>query len=456
MNHRSRLLDVIDRSLTGPIVSESDFDMKHIYQGIQKVVKKYGIKLDSGNIVNMDDDLADRVWNAAIEFLAGAGVYSKDTGRVIQYTEQEIRNMISLAPSEAVYGEGSDTIFEVSRKPDDNIRPINQGGPVNTPVPNEYFAPITLSYLQEPRVEAHCTVTNMNVRGRDIRSKSQTEILAAWEEVLAFKHIARVAGRPGLSYFGIGISVTDVGQLAAGHLLGPGDSHCFGLISELKADNSILNKLTQIIMLDGICVPYANPIYGGLGGGVEGQTVLLCAEMIALSTVFLATSVGTTPTHPMLFCNTTKEMLLESSVAFQAIARNSHIMTRYTGTQVGGCGTKTLLYELVAGVAMQVRSGISRVAGPRPATGAIAGACSGLEARFQGELIEAFSQVDRQEAERIAQLAYAKYADQLDQKPYGKPFWEVYDSETVTPTAEWLNMYEEVKREVSDWGLRMP
>jgi methylamine--corrinoid protein Co-methyltransferase len=128
-------------------------------------------------------------------------------------------------------------------------------------------------------------------------------------------------------------------------------------------------------------------------------------------------------------------------------------MTRYTHTQVGGCGTKTLLYEIIASCAMIVRSGIARVQGPRPATGAIVGACSGLEARFQGELLDAFSKVDRVEADRIAQLAYDKYEDQLDKKPYGKPFWEVYDVEKVQPTEEWLNIYEEVRQEAIDWGL---
>ena len=36
-------------------------------------------------------------------------------------------------------------------------------------------------------------------------------------------------------------------------------------------------------------VPYANPIYGGLGGGIEGQAVLITAAMIALNVVCMAT-----------------------------------------------------------------------------------------------------------------------------------------------------------------------
>ncbi len=277
--------------------------------------------------------------------------------------------------------------------------------------------------------------------------------LHLWEEVELFRHVAKMAGRPGIGYNGVGISVSDIGQLSAGHLMRPGDSHCYGIISELKTDNSILNKFVHIAMLDGLSTPYANPIYGGLGGGIHTQAILLTAEMIALSAVFQGTTVGTTPTHPVYFASTPKEMLQLTSIAFQAIARNSHIMTRLTQTSVGGPGTKTFLYEIIASSLMLTKSGLARVQGPRGATGAVTGMCSGLEARFQGELLHAAVKIDRSKAEEIAQKAYAKYKDDLDSKPYGKPFWEVYDVKTVQPTKEWLNMYDEVKEEAISWGL---
>jgi len=43
------------------------------------------------------------------------------------------------------------------------------------------------------------------------------------------------------------------------------DMHTFGVISELKINFEILNKLTHSIRMGGIIDPYANPIYGGLG-----------------------------------------------------------------------------------------------------------------------------------------------------------------------------------------------
>ena len=422
MNQKAKIFDVVRRSIEGPIVSEQDFDMKHIYQNLKKIVKKYDIKIESESIINFNDELADRVWNAAIEFLSKSGVYCKDTGRIVQYTEDEIRQSIRMAPDHAVFGEGNDTVHEYARTADDPRPPVNLGGSVNVPCPNEYFVPIMLSYMQEPRVDFHCPTTNLTtINGIELRTRTPLEIFAAYEEVQLFRHVAAMSGRAGMPYNGVGISVSDVGELSASHLMKKTDSHSIGVISELKFDNAIMNKITQCVMLDHQVMPYANPIYGGLGGGLNTQVVLLTAEMIALSIIFMGTTVGTTPTHPNLFCSTTKELLQMTSVAFQAISRNSHIMTRLTHTMVGGLATT--------------------------------GACSGLEARFQGEVLHAAVKISREKAEEIVQKAYALYKDDLDKKPYGKPFWEVYDVKTIQPKQEWLDVYNEVRAEAISWGL---
>lgn len=454
MNHKSRLFDIVERSITGPVISEEDFDLEKVALGIRNIVRKYEIKISGDGIINTDEDLANRVWNAAIEFLAGCGAYSKDTGRIIRFSEKELRYLITLAPAETVYGSGNDAVLEVSRTPDD-IRPcINNGGSVGTPCPNEYFIPVMASYMQEPLVEMHCPTTNTyNISGSEIRTKTPLEIAAAWEQVSLFQHVASMYGRPGIAHHGLGISVSDIGHLSAGHRMQKTDSHCFGIISELKVDNTIMNKLAHFVMMDVTSSPYANPIFGGMGGGLEGQTVLMCAEMIALSTIFLANTCGTSPTHPMHFCTTTKEILQQISVCFHAISRNSTLLTRITQTMVGGPVTKTFLYEIIAATIVAVKAGISQIDGPRGATGAISGACTGLEARFQGEIILAAVKIDREKSEEIVQKAYAKYKNDMVAKPYGKPFWEAYDLQTLKPTAEWQKMYEEVKEEAISWGL---
>ncbi|MCJ7733681.1 MAG: monomethylamine:corrinoid methyltransferase [Anaerolineales bacterium] len=455
MKHTTRLMDIIQRSLTGPLMDEEDFNDKHVTQGLARVIKAYDIHINQDQIINQDDALADRVWEAAVDFLASCGVYCQTTNRLILFSKTEILDILKYAPANAWIGEGTDAVQEVARKIEDPRRPLLMGSSIGTPIEDEYFVPSMISYIQEPEVDVTMAPTLTNIYGYDIRTRSPLEILSSWREVELTLEAMRRAGRPGMGFTGVGSSISDVGQLSSD---GPGglrqtDLHTFGIISELKTNFEILNKLTHIIMRDGIVDPYANPIYGGLGGGMDGQAILITAAMIALNVFFMATCVGTSPTHPFNFNDTGKELLLSSGLSFQALARNSKLMTNLTNTPVGGPGTKTLLYECIALTVMMTVSGGSRILGPRSATGSITGHFSGLEARFTGELLTAASKLSRDKAEEIVQKAYSKYEQDLAQKPYGKHFKDVYDLKTIQPTAEWCQLYDEVKNEAAGWGL---
>lgn len=455
MKHTTRIMNIVQRSLDGPIIEEEDFNNKNVSQGLARVVAKYEIKVDKDRIVNFDDDLADRVWDAALDFLASCGVYCQNTGRVILHSREEIETILKKAPDNVWIGAGTDAIHEVVRGVEDPRRPLLMGSAIGTAIEEEYYIPAAISYIQEPEVDVTMVPTLNKIYGYDIRTRSPLEIMSAWREAELALEALRRAGRPGMAFTGLGTSISDVGQLSAD---GPGglrntDLHTFGIISELKTNFEILNKLTHILYRDGIVDPYANPIYGGLGGGMEGQAVLITAAMIALNVVFMATCVGSSPTHPFNFNDTGREVMVPSSLSWQALARNSHLLTNLTITAVGGPGTKTLLYECVAFTVMSTVSGGSRLLGPRSATGSITGHFSGLEARFTGELLGAASKLNREQAEDIVQKAYAKYKDDLPKKPYGNHFKDVYDLKTLQPTTEWMKMYEEVKNEVAGWGL---
>ena len=455
MRDVSRVVDIVERSLSGPVVEEQTFDLSHVAQGVQRVVTEYGIRADPDTIVNLDDEMADRVWAAAVDLLAACGVFSKDTGRVIMHDRDEIERFVRDAPSEVTIGSGENERRDVARSLDDPRPPVVMGGPVGSPTPTELFVPIIRSYVQEPIVDVACGATLTTVFGHEIRTESPLEILAGWEEAELMAEARRLAGRPDIGTTGLMLSISDLPNLSAtssGYVL-PGDMHTFGVISELKTNNDILHKLTHTVLMGGVVDPFANPIYGGLGGGVEGQAVLLTAEMIALSVVFLAACCGSSPTHPLHFHDTSPEIMRATSLSFQALARNTNLLTNLTISPVGGPGTKTLLYETIAYSVMSTVSGTSRLLGPRSATGVIPAHFSGLEARLMGESMHAAAGLSREEAEAIVQTAVSRYVDVQDQKPYGRPFPEVYDVESVQPTAEWLGMYEEVKAEAIGWGL---
>jgi methylamine--corrinoid protein Co-methyltransferase len=455
MKAATLILDLVQRSLEGPLVEVEEFNNKNITQGLARVIRGYNLKVTKEHIINFDDDLADRVWEAAIDFLASCGVYCQNTSRLILYSKDEIRAILNSAPENVWLGEGKDAVQEVARKVGDPRRPLLMGSPIGSPIQEDFFVPALMSYVQESVVDVTMAPTLEKVSNYDIRTRSPLEIIAAWREVELTLEALHRANRPGMAFTGLGMSISDVGQLSAD---GPGglrstDLHTFGIISELKTNFEILNKLTHILYRGGIVDPYANPIYGGLGGGMDGQAVLITAAMIALTVVFKATCVGSSPTHPFNFNDTGKEVMIPASLAFQALARNSHLMTNLTITPVGGPATKTLLYECVTFTLMSTLSGCSRLLGPRSATGSMIGHFSGLEARFTGELLRAACKLTRGQAEEVAQKAYTKYEADLPRKPYGKHFIDVYDIKTLKPKDEWLKMYEEVKNEVAGWGL---
>ena len=89
---------VVDKALTGPICTERDFDLEIFVPNLRGVLAKYDIKYDPNNPVPADDDLADRVWQAGIEFLLKTGVYCVDTERRILFTKDEIEEALKAGP----------------------------------------------------------------------------------------------------------------------------------------------------------------------------------------------------------------------------------------------------------------------------------------------------------------------------------------------------------------------
>ena len=455
MKHTSRLMDIIQRCLAGSIVDEQQFDSEHVTQGIRRVVKKHEIRTDRSHVVNLDDGLADRVWAAALDFLSECGIFCLDTGRVIQFSRDEIEHILAEAPQEVLLGSGLDAVLEHYRLVEDERPPLNMGGPVGSPVSEELFLPVMQSYIQEPNVDVVCPATLRTVYGSDIRTRSPLEIMAAWEECDLMMQALQRAGRPGMAINCVQISISDVGFLSAISRNGyrPTDMHTLGMISELKVNFEQLNKVAHAIQQGGIIDPFANPIYGGLGGGIEGIAVLLTAEMIALNLVYMAVCHGSSPTHPFNFNDTGREIMQATSLSLQALARNSHLMTNMTVSPVAGPGTKTLLYECTAFTTLCTVSGISRILGPRSACGTVQDHFSGLEARFNGQVAHAAAQLNREQADELIQRSLTYYEHLQDKKPVGKPFQEVYDLKTLQPTKEWLDLYDEVVKEISTWGL---
>ncbi|HBG75231.1 MAG: hypothetical protein A2X25_12730 [Chloroflexi bacterium GWB2_49_20] len=455
MQNMTRLMDILDRSYNGPLTDEHEFDLRFVADGIAKVVKKYNIKFDKSHIIQTDDALNDRVWQAAMEFFEYCGIYNTSTQRRMIFTRREIEDAIKAAPAQAIIGEGADARIEYHREVEDPRPPLIVGGPIGTNLNEEMYLPVMQSYIQESVIDTITSGTLMTTHGRDPRTKSPLEIVAAWEEVDLLFTAAKRAGRPGMAIGAVQMGLSDIGYLSAISRFGyrPCDWHMIALVGEMKTNNELLNKLAHSVRQNGIIHGFYNPIYGGLAGGEEGLAVIITAGMIALQVVYMAVQHSTCPTHPSIFNDTAPQILRSVSVSTAAISRNSNIMSTVMTSPVGGPLTDTLLYECVAMATTASSCGVTQILGVRSAVGVVPHHCTGLEARFNGEVGRAAAGLSRDSANTIVEKAVAKYLPVMDTKPVGRPFWEAYNPITIKPRQDWLDIYDRVKEEARSWGL---
>ncbi len=459
MRNTGRLVDILDRMENGSVTSEKDFDMKFVAAKIKDLVAEYELHFNGTDLVNSSDDMADRCYAAGLDLAVSAGVLCVSNGRRLTWSRQEVLDAIRFAPSSATIGAGRDAHTDRHRFPEDSQPPTVLGGPIGNPVPEELFVPIMQSYIQEPIVDAIMNPTLESVYGRAPRTSSPWEVLGAWHELELTLVAARRAGREGISIGCVQNATSDIAELSASSYGGfrQTDYHHIAMISELKTDYKLLNKLTHLVRTDSIIHSFYNPIYGGLAGGAEGMAVLGVAGMILLQMLYMTTTHSTSPTHPFFNgCNTAPEILWGTSLFIQALARNTPFLTVVANTPVGGPCTKTLLYETAAMGLTATTSGATRIMGPRSAAGVIPGFCSGLESRFYGEVAHAAAGMSRSDANEIVKQLVPKYQDTLPQPPIGKRFDDAYDLNTLKPTDEWLTLYAEAKQELIQLGLPMP
>jgi methylamine---corrinoid protein Co-methyltransferase len=453
------LLSVLDKAESGPIVESGEFDKQFIYEPIKQLVKEYDIGWDKEVFVPADDDLADRLYAAGLALALETGVFCLDTQRRMIWTRDELEWVLETAPAEVTLGAGDDQVTFTKRNPEETSYVPTASGAIGIPVPEELFVPVMVSIAQERLVDVIDNASLLTTHGRPIRSGSPWEVVACWQEVdLTFEAIQR-AGRPGVAVGCAENSASGLGELAT-HTRGgfrPTDWHHVGMISELKVPYIDLTKAVQYTRTSVVSHGFYNPILGGYAGGPEGIAVASVAGLILMRACYGAQTMNTGPSHPMLACDTHPKMLASQALAFQALSRNTNLLVSNFVRPVGGPGTKDMLYEVAALAIASVASGVSYVTGVHSAMGNHASHVSGLESRFLAQAANAAAGLTRVEANEIVTALVAKYAHTQSEKLIGKPFSEVYDLETIQPTDEWQQIYDEVCEELKvSYGLILP
>ena len=187
--------DAAEQCESGEYMKEADFDRK-VSVLANRIVKKHDIKFDPEQIIPADDDLADRVWQAGVELFLELGVYCKDTGRIIKFSEKQLKWALNHAATSVTYGQGPDLRTMTHRKVEDSKPPFCANTPVGCSVAEERFVAMVQSYAQEPLSDTFSSAFSLTVHGRPIKSGTPQEIEAGIWNVIKLREAAHAAGRP--------------------------------------------------------------------------------------------------------------------------------------------------------------------------------------------------------------------------------------------------------------------
>ncbi len=454
------LLNVIDKSENGLIVDENEWDAKYIGSTARSLIEKYDIQWDREDqfIVSDDDDLADRTFEAGMEFAREIGVYCVDTKRQMKFSQDELDQSLSILPKEIVAGAGEDTVTIYKRNPEENNRVAIWGGPFGVPVPEKLFRPMMLSYASEPLIDILDNVSLLTTYGRSARAGAPTEAVMNWQEATTILKIIEEVGRPGLPIGCGSNATTEIGDMANTTWGGfrPTDLHKLSFVSEQKTAFHHLTKAVHFAHSDSLTEIFCNTMFGGFMGGKSGVALGVVSGLILLNACYLGDIPNAGPTHVHLSCSTHPDIISAMSVAFQGLSRNTNLMIAAHTRPTTGPGTPDIFREISAYLIGNVVSGASVVNCIQSAVGNNIAHASPLEVRFGAQVVHAVEGMSRKEADQIVRSLVGKFEGIQKEARIGKTYPEVYSLETGQPTPEWQGMYQDALAEMeSEYGLKL-
>jgi methylamine---corrinoid protein Co-methyltransferase len=449
------IFESLKRADDGPYIKESDYDMK-LFRTCQKLVKDYGIKYDSEKIVVGDEKMADAVFEAGLKLAVEMGMFHVDTNRIIEVSEAELRLAFKVAPKEMTLGLGRDSRVLRARTFDDGYPMTVCSGCPGTPLTEELFLPVMMSYAKEPLIDILIPGSLTSVDGMDVKTGGPLEIRATRQEMLWVREALDRAGRPGMHIYAAGeSSATELGTLAIcnDRYMRTSDSHMIPVLSELKTDDIRMSRVMAGWEYPAFTTSLIDPIIGGFGGGPEGASLVLTAAILLSTAVYNVDMHCLHSIHNKYVAVSTKEGMWLNSVVGRAFGQNAPLALLADAWTMAGAGTEDILYEAAA-LAIEQESSCLHT-DSLGATNGVYPNCSGLEGRFFAEVVHAVhaAKMTFEEANELLLKIWKKYEHTFDNPDFGKPFDEVYDVKKIVPKQFWLDMYHKVKDDVASMGL---
>ncbi|UCH02015.1 MAG: monomethylamine:corrinoid methyltransferase [Candidatus Bathyarchaeota archaeon] len=456
------LRELYRRVYNGPLVTQKDFfSLDHFLHPLQALAKEYGITRDPNDYVPTDPGMADNLFQAGMAFLEEKGMWCMDTSRVVHFTRDEINTSLAKLPEQISFGEGTERVTVQHRNTGDKRQPIKLmgGWGVGCTSP-ELFLKAHQSVAQE-EIDFLQDGVLTQIDGERVRLGTPEEYNAASMGARLLREAVRRAGKPGMP---INFDCQAMSEYAHAAILNPGGAR---LTDTWTLWPSYPPATIRMVSLNraAMSLEYSNPLFtyttGSIyqfAGGSETSAIHMVADCIGLAmldNVWLLVVGGASP--PMRE-NTLPERNATwwtSQIASFAIFRNNKGITGGggAGSRSGLC-TEMQFYEGAAGrIACEPRTAIL-TGGASGGGGAESNESddyiNGITARWGIELgneIVGLSLTDANDLVKTI-LHHPKY--KLGKEPAGKKFQEAYNLETMQPIKEYLDLYNDVTRDVKN------
>ena len=458
-----RMWEVFGKALDGPFYrDQNEYIIKRFIPIMRDVIKKYEIKWDRETVVNTDDKFADTVWNAAKEFFIRVGVYHQNAHRVMEFSEEEVNEVLESLEPEYTVGAGHDQRRLGIRSVEDGVhRPFHLFSP-DANFSTDIHKKACMAYLKEPLLDGLCAPLLEDFMGRKVTSNAPTEVAAAMEHAMNLRDAQRLVGRPDVYTVSVGTAETDQAQIAAAnpswgvrpqHL----DGRMVSILTEMTTNSQMLNKSFHYRSYGNVFGNLAGAVYGGYAGGIEGTLILQTAYAIEGACLYGSIWTLHFPFHLRWQSTTTRELLWLQSVLSQAIARNSRLSFFNNLFANAGPGTDQVYYESAAH-ALAIEPSGGHPWGCATCRNKFTDRATPLESRFYHETARASfrNRISREKANEICIKLLEKYEENIPIDNYGKTIQEVYDMDKIVPRQEYLDQFKRMKEELVELGVEYP
>lgn len=218
-------------------------------------------------------------------------------------------------------------------------------------------------------------------------------------------------------------------------------------------DNVGMNIIAGWSAAGNIIMMEQMPIFGGYSGGIEETAICDVATMLASFALFECDIHLDGPIHIRWGTTTTRETLQIAAHSAAALDMNTDLLLANQYYTLAGPCTEMCLLETAAQAITDTASGRELISGVASSKGVVKDKTTGMEARMMGEAAGAVAGMEISEVNKILNKIISSYENNYSKPPLGKRFQDCYNVKAITPTNEYLEVYDSVLKSLSKYGV---